>query len=118
MEVIMMDHNSIMVPGVDGPVRVDGWNEGKAREVEAEVVEEQGWEDAWRIGGRGTGATRRERRIDRVHVGKALKQLVKECWTTPVGHSDHQAVVVRLAPEAPHEVRWRVPEAFWRSWEK
>ena len=95
----------------------------KAREHEIAVMAQMGVTDAWRqvyeepIDKLGVGATREQRRIDCILLNRPLGTLVKVVFTTPVGRSDHEAVVAKICPtmcSKPSNV-WRFPPFLLQS---
>lgn len=114
LEIGLMDHNSVMAPGVDSATSVVWWDGARAREVEQEVVAQRGWVDAWTTAAEaGTGFTRGTRRIDRIHVSSKLAEHVGRCFVHPIGWSDHRAVVTELRTPVARGSRWRIPNNFW-----
>ena len=90
----------------------------KAREHEITVMAQMGVMDAWRqvyqepIDKLGVGATREQRRIDRILRSQPLGTLVKALFTSPVGQSDHKAVIAKICPtmcSKPSNL-WRFPQ--------
>ena len=87
------------------------------------MMAQMGVTDAWRqvyeepIDKLGPGATRKQRRIDCILLSQPLGTLVKAVLATPIGLSDHEAVIAKVCPtmcSKPSNV-WRFPQFLLQS---
>ena len=127
--LLLMDHNSILTPGVDTQFvrgeEVLGVQSARGAEVEA--LRKMAMVDGWDLVHAGTatpppqytfgqtvqGPKRNVRRIDRVHVPEAMTPSVAGAYTILTG-SDHRGVVIQLAAPSVEvgRPRQKFPEAM------
>ena len=105
--VVLADHNSVMVPGVDSEaISKEISTVVSARKVEGSVLGAWALQDAWvHLHGERRqelrGFTRAERRIDRVHMPTQALHYLRSVYTVATP-ADHKAVVVQLGPVEDH----------------
>ena len=114
--VVLADHNSVMVPGVDSEaISKEISIVVSARKVEGSVLGAWALQDAWvHLHGERRedlrGFTREERRIDRVHMPTQALHSLRLVYTVAT-LADHKAVVAQLGPVEDHgdRPRFRFP---------
>ena len=127
--IVMADHNATMDPFMDDLEAFEGrkgeesQNVQSARDKARLACVRMQMLDAWRVifpdpeERVEMGLTRQNRRIDRITVSATLAPAIGGAYTTPIGGSDHRAVLVRLVPRAtkgPPNI-WRMGSALLSS---